>query len=93
MISFNPGEIVVLFDGTVAVGGCARDGVINGQRFRTWNLTLQSMKNKKAAGEAITDPSELFGPEIFLAFKTEASIDTVIAQLTKLKNELKGEQK
>lgn len=87
-MSIHLNEITVLFDGTVALGGCKRKGVTsNGQEIETVNLTIQSMMKKQERGTPV-EKENLIGPEIFLAFKTPESIEQMISHLQKLKDKM-----
>lgn len=91
MIMFGVGEVTALFDGTIAVGGCRRQGIVSGESVETWNITLQNMREKKDPGTSVSN-EDLYGPEIYLAFKNELSIDVLIHQLTELKERMRGKK-
>lgn len=85
MITFKEGNVTIEFDGTVAVGGSkTTDG-------RARILTLQNLKEKKHAGQAVMG-DDLWGPEVCLWFTNTQSLDVVISQLTKLRDSLRGNE-
>jgi hypothetical protein len=93
VITFGPGEVVVVFDGRIAVGGCYREGVLeesgkDPQRLKTYNVTFQSMKERLPVGKAVENV-ETLKPMIYLAFTNAQSIDVVIERLSLLKNKMK----
>lgn len=94
MICFSPSEVVIVFDGSIAVGGCYREGSLQSRGkekyLKTFNVTLQSLKEKKKPGDKV-DKEDLFGPMIFLAFTQDdiKSVDVLIETLTKLKEKMK----
>lgn len=89
MIMFGVGEVTALFDGTIAVGGCRRQWIVRGESVEIWNITLQNIREKKDPGTSVSS-EDLYGPEIYLAFENELSIDVLIHQLTELKERMRG---
>lgn len=91
MISISKSEVVVLFDGEIAVGGTRRRGTCGDIEIQSFNLTLQTIGPRTDAkiGDPLNAP-DLIGPEVHLAFVNTKSVDVLIRQLTELKKKMQG---